>query len=504
MSLSRALRTVAIFLALAVVTVACGQKEGVHVGFAGGTGTGQTGADGSVPAGVDNDGDGFADPGTAPVDSDGDGQADTDVAGVPGGSTSTDPGAGGGGGASGPAAPGSGDGGGGEPGPAAPDSGGTGDGGGGDGGGGTQQPGQPGTTGPGDSTGITDDEIIIGVHAPLTGAAPIPQRSFQAGKDQYWNVVGKVYGRTVRVIFRDDKYNPSSASQVCQELILKEKVFILSGSGGTDQIAECARVAAQYGVPYLSAGVTRVRLDRLPNYFAQSKSYPEQMPLLFQWIKKNRPPQNGKVGLIASNTANFDDAVAAYETEAKKAGYTPVVYRPSKQASDGELGGVAQRMVADQVTVATPVMQPTAWIKMAKNPQLGNVKWAGIGVTMGLNSVANVVCPSADGAMFFSPFPGYNLAKQMAPQTPAEDDIQWAQWGSNKLLHEIFKRMEGNLTREAFSQAILGKLETGIFPSTSHTPNDHFRVDSVHVLNLDCSKRQFVSDPNRDLFRKSF
>jgi hypothetical protein len=92
----------------------------------------------------------------------------------------------------------------------------------------------------------------------------------------------------------------------------------------------------------------------------------------------------------------------------------------------------------------------------------------------------------------------------MAPKFPGEDDIQWAQWGSNVLLHEVFKRMDGNLTREAFVKAMLGKLETGIFPSTSHTANDHFRVDSVHALHLDCSKRQFVSHPQRDLFRKSF
>jgi branched-chain amino acid transport system substrate-binding protein len=496
MFVSRTLRLVSLLIALAMLA-ACGQKAGVHVGFAGGGGGG--GGQPLAEGGYDTDGDGIADS-MAPVDGDGDGQfdgggGDDGSQAVVAGDDGSGAGSGGGGGAGG------GEGGGGGT---------QGAGSGGSGGGGQSNAGAQtsggggGGGGGGDSTGITQNEIIIGVHAPLTGAAPIPQRSFHAGKDQYWNVVGKVYGRTIKVVFRDDKYNPSAASQVCQELIIKEKVFILSGSGGTDQIAECARVAAAHGVPYLSAGVTRVRLDTLPNYFAQSMSYPDQMPLLFQWIRKNAVPANKKVGLIASNTANFDDAVKSWEAEAKKAGYTPVIYRPSKQASDGELGGIASRMVSDQVTVATPIMQPTAWIKMAKNPQLNNVKWAGVGVTMGLNSVANVVCPNADGAMFFSPFPGFNLAKQMAPKFPGEDDIQWAQWGSNVLLHEVFKRMDGNLTREAFAKAMLGKLETGIFPSTSHTANDHFRVDSVHALHLNCGSRQFVSNPQRDLFRKSF
>ena len=501
MSTKRTIRAVATLLALLVVTAACGQKEGVHVGFAGGTTT----TSGTPVASVDTDGDGVADA-AAPVDNDGDGVADpvapTDPD-APGTATGDTPVASSGSDSSG----GSNTGGSGSPQPSgggnSPDT----SGGGGDpkgGGGDSQQPkGQePAPTGPGDSTGVTADTITLGIHAPLTGAAPIPQRSFEAGKDQYWKDK-TIAGRKIEVVFRDDKYNPSAASQGCQELILKEKVFMLAGSGGTDQIAECARIAAAYNVPYLSAGVTRVRLDKLPNYYAQSMSYADQMPLLMQWILKNSAPANKKVGLIASNTANFDDAVDAFNRAAQSKGLTPVVYRPSKAPSDGELAGVAQKMVTDQVTVATPVMQPTAWIKMAQNAQLRDVQWAGIGVTMGLNSVAGVTCPEADGAMFFSPFPGFNLASQLDPKFFGEDDIQWAQWGSNKSLHAIFNKMNGNLTREAFSKALLGPIETGLFPPTNHTPSNHFAVDSVHVLHLDCGKRQFVSAQS-DLFRKGF
>jgi ABC-type branched-subunit amino acid transport system substrate-binding protein len=492
-----------VLVLLAVFAAACGQKEGVHfAGVAGG---------GGVPIG--ENGQPIPSEGAVAVDTDGDGQVDTytptgdtQLAGDPGGGAVVDP--------SGDTDTGTGTGT--DPGTPNdttddPNDGGT-----------PQDPnnddgtpqdpnndggdGDDGTDGPGDSTGITADTITIGVHAPLTGAAPIPQRSFEAGKDQYWNEIGKVYGRTVKVIFKDDKYNPSAASQACQDLIVREKVFMLAGSGGTDQIAECARIAASYGVPYLSAGVTRVRLDTLPTYFAQSKSYSDQMPLLMQWITKNKPPLNKRVGIIASNTANFDDAVAAFEEQARDYGYTPYTYRPTKVPTDSELAGYASRMSQDQITVATPVMQPTAWIKLAKNAQLNSVQWAGIGVTMGLNSVATVVCPQANGAMFFSPFPGYNLHTQIDPRSSvAEDDIQWAQWGSNKSLHEIFKRMNGVLTREAFMKAMLGPINTGIFPPTSHTSSDHFRVDSVHALHLDCSrgKGEFISS-QKDLFRKSF
>jgi branched-chain amino acid transport system substrate-binding protein len=359
---------------------------------------------------------------------------------------------------------------------------------------------------------VTASTITIGIHAPLTGAAPLPSESFRRGKDQYWNYDGhKVAGRTVKVEFRDDKYNPSSASQVCQELVNSVKVFVLVGSGGTDQIAECARVAAAAGVPYLSAGVTELRLDQLETYFSLSKSYSQQMPLLMQYITKAAKPSNGKVGLVASNTANFDDAVAAFESAAKGKGFTPVVYRPSKQASDGELAGIAQRMATDQVTVATPVMAPTQWIKLSSNPQVRSVNWHGIGITMGLNTVATAGCQSSggaiDGSTFFSPWPGLNLANQLDPNfrkaAPNGDDIEWSLWGLNKTIHAAMSKMGNNLTFDGFKKAMTGEVKSGIYPNLYHTASNHFGADSVHVLHLDCGQRQFISGSG-DIFKKGF
>ena len=519
MSHTSMIRTFALLVLLAMVAAACGQKEGVHVGFSGGgaVGTGAGTASEGAPAFVDADGDGiddntnlsqeeFAETASAGGFGGGGGGGGGDTAGTGGGAgagAGSGAGAttGGGGGGGGDA----GGGGGGAPGGTATTGGGSGGGGSGDGGGGTG--GGTGGGGGGASQGVTATTITIGVHAPLTGAAPLPSESFNRGKDQYWKAGNKVAGRTVEVVFRDDKYNPSSASQVCQELVSRVKVFLLVGSGGTDQIAECARIAAAAGVPYLSAGVTELRLNQLPTYFSVSKSYSQQMPLLMQYINKFAKPANKKVGLIASNTANFDDAVAAYQKAAKSAGFTPVIYRPSKQASDGELAGIAQRMTTDQVTVATPVMAPTQWIKLSSNPQVRDVNWHGIGITMGLNTVATAGCQSSGGAIngstFFSPWPGLNLAKQIDPKFTGSDDIEWSLWGLNKTIHAAMSKMGNNLTFDSFKKAMTGGVRSGIYPNLNHTEANHFGADSVHVLKLDCGQRQFVSS-SADIFKKGF
>ena len=133
--------------------------------------------------------------------------------------------------------------------------------GGGSGGGGTTGGGGTATTGGGtgggehepgsdDTAGITDDEIVIGIHAPVTGASPIPQNSFDTGKDIYWKFLAQsdpeaLGGRKVRVVFRDDEFNPSRAVQVCREMVENENAFVLVGGGGADQITACAKYASR-------------------------------------------------------------------------------------------------------------------------------------------------------------------------------------------------------------------------------------------------------------------
>ena len=103
----------------------------------------------------------------------------------------------------------------------------------------------PFVPGDGDTDGVTDDEIVIGIHAPVTGASPIPQTSFEIGKDIYWQYLAEsapeqLFGRNVRVVFRDDTFNPQQAVQVCREMVEDEGAFMLVGGGGADQITACA------------------------------------------------------------------------------------------------------------------------------------------------------------------------------------------------------------------------------------------------------------------------
>ncbi len=364
---------------------------------------------------------------------------------------------------------------------------------------------QPAPAGGGTTTGITDTTIKIGLHAPLTGAAPLKAESFNRGQDMYWlrGDDGKpieIHGRRVEVVFQDDQYNPSHARAVCQQMAEEQQVFLLVGGGGTDQIQACAAYAASKGIPYFSPGVTEIGVNRLPNYFAVSMSYADQAPLLAQYIKANQSALgwNGdpaRIAMVITNTPNFQDAVDAF----KQAMPGVKEFRPEKNERGSSMAGQLCTGTIKNYDVVFPLTAPTYWLEMAGASKCAP-QYVGVGVSMGLDQVAETACRSggAEDARFFSPGPAFADANQYAPElvkAGGTDDIMQLLWGISKTLHQLFLKTGPNLSREAFiASTSNASVKSGIFPDLTYTPSNHFGARQVHVLRLDCSRGAYVTE----------
>lgn len=84
--------------------------------------------------------------------------------------------------------------------------------------------------------GVTDKEILIGQFAALSGPAAQLGQRLNAGIQAYFKAVndqGGVHGRTLRVLPRDDGYEPEKAVVAVKGLIEQDQVFALIGSVGT-------------------------------------------------------------------------------------------------------------------------------------------------------------------------------------------------------------------------------------------------------------------------------
>jgi ABC-type branched-subunit amino acid transport system substrate-binding protein len=359
----------------------------------------------------------------------------------------------------------------------------------------------------GDTTGVTNDSIKIGSHAPLTGAAPVPSDSAQKGSDLLWKWMEQqkqtINGRGVEAILKNDNYNPSQAVAVCKEMVEKDKVFLLSGLAGTDQIQACARYAASVGVPYLSAGVTEIGLTGLPNYFATSMTYADQGPLLVDYMISKLGAKGEKNGMLRFDTPNFEDAHDAFISAARSKGLQIHYDRAvCKCATSTEAQTVVQEMSAAGIDNVFVLVSPVWWLQVlqAARTQQYTPQWTGVGITKTFDTVATVGCRNGtiDKSKFFSPFPAWiDIKKYDNEFTTAVraiynedgDDFIVLGWAGSKVIRELLLRAGKNLSREGFvySSERAKNVKTGTFPTLNFAPDDRFGASSTLVSEARCS-----------------
>lgn len=85
-------------------------------------------------------------------------------------------------------------------------------------------------------TGVNDKEILVGQFAAMSGPAAQLGQRLNAGIQAYFKAVneqGGIHGRTLRLLTRDDGYEPDRAVAAVKGLIEQDQVFALLGSVGT-------------------------------------------------------------------------------------------------------------------------------------------------------------------------------------------------------------------------------------------------------------------------------
>jgi ABC-type branched-subunit amino acid transport system substrate-binding protein len=123
--------------------------------------------------------------------------------------------------------------------------------------------------------GITATTVTVGGHFPLTGPAAPGYSEIPQAIDAYFqhvNANGGVNGRKLKLIARDDGYNPTNTVKVTKQLVLQDNVFAILGGLGTPTHTKV--------VDYLNA-------SRVPDVFVSSGclcwDQPGKHPYTFGW-----------------------------------------------------------------------------------------------------------------------------------------------------------------------------------------------------------------------------
>ena len=127
----------------------------------------------------------------------------------------------------------------------------------------TATPASTGVFGP----GVTDTGIILGAHAPMSGALGAVYAMIPRATGAYFNYIndtqGGVCGRKIVYKVEDDNYDPAKGLEVTRKLVEQDKVLALVGNLGDLDHSSAFEYLNQVGVPDLltSAGAHKYGSD---------------------------------------------------------------------------------------------------------------------------------------------------------------------------------------------------------------------------------------------------
>src|ERR1041384_4172068 len=203
-----------------------------------------------------------------------------------------------------------------------------------------------------DTPGVTDTEIIVGTHMPLTGPAAAGYSKIAPATKAYFDYVnanGGVNGRKITYKIMDDGYNPANTQTVVRQLVLQDKVFaILNGLG-----------------PPTHTGVLDfLKTNRVPDLFVASGSR--------SWNQPEKYP--GTFGFNPDYTV--EGKILATHVKTEHAGQKVCFLGQDDDFGRDSLAGIEK--------VLGPVTAKQSYVTSNPNvgPQIGALKAAGCQVVM--------------------------------------------------------------------------------------------------------------------------
>lgn len=229
--------------------------------------------------------------------------------------------------------------------------------------------------------------ILLGQSAPLSGPSATLGRDFASGAQSLFrqvNASGGIYGRPIRLIQLDDRYEPALTRANAARLVNQDKVFALFGTVGTPTTRTVLPLLEQRGIP-LVAPVTGAAVLRNPSnarVFHLRASYADEAERIVAFLA-----QAGwtRVALVTQNDAFGEDVRRSLLASLQRRGITPLtsttVQRNSRNT--GAQADLVARLRPDAVvaistygTVASLVRELN---RRQSHPQLMTVSFVGTG-----------------------------------------------------------------------------------------------------------------------------
>jgi branched-chain amino acid transport system substrate-binding protein len=346
-------------------------------------------------------------------------------------------------------------------------------------------------------TGVNSGEIVLGQTCALTGPAESLGQGMQAGMLAYFakvNENGGINGRQIKLVSKDDGYEPDRAVANTRELIDQDQVFLLIGGVGTPTAKAIVPVAEENKVPFFGpfTGAEFLRNPYKPyvvnvrgSYFQEMEAHAANL-VDKQGIRRvacfYQNDGYGKAGL-----AGIEKALAARGLELVGTG----TYERNTTAV--KAGLMAIKKAQPEAIVMVGAYKPCAeFIKLAKKVGLQdatfcNISFVGTKALMAELGdagegcvVSQVVCYPYDQSIPL--VSEYTACMNKYQPGKSQGFVSLEGFMVGKLFCQTLEKAGADVTRESFLNTVdtVGTFDLGGV-SLNFGPNDHQGMEEIYL-----------------------
>jgi len=193
--------------------------------------------------------------------------------------------------------------------------------------------------------GVTDDTIVIGTWAPLTGNAAL-WGAVGRGAGTYFDMIneeGGIHGRKIEFIIKDDAYQPSRTVAAVREMVERDGVFAFVAGVGTAPGRAVLDYIVENEVVWVSPATGATHWAYPPNkyVFAQYTPYFDEAAVLVDYVVNELG--KSKIAVIYQNDDFGESGLVGAELALAKHGLG-VVEAVSVEVPDTDLSSHAVRL----------------------------------------------------------------------------------------------------------------------------------------------------------------
>ena len=215
--------------------------------------------------------------------------------------------------------------------------------------------------------GITANEIVFGISAPLTGSARDLGLQMRNGIETAFNAQnddGGINGRTLRLAAADDGYEPARTAETVKDLYERERIFGFIGNVGTPTAVVAAPFALEHRMLFFGAftGADLLRREPPDRYvFNYRASYAEETAAAVNYLVKVRKIRTDQIAVFAQQDsygdAGFNGVMSAMRT--LRGGDGGYVLRLGYQRNTMDVDNALAQLKAYKAPIKAVVMVPT-------------------------------------------------------------------------------------------------------------------------------------------------